>query len=190
MKILATVTVIVLACWLAYSLMAAARGPNLTISGDEVLLATAQLDARFSQTGPFHETYMLFGGLHLDHPNAVSSVSFAGLDVGDVQRIAARYPDFYMCKSQGAPLAQRSIVELDLVPADGGTLETLKSALDEFSDNLSSGGDRVCVSLDGKRLNLESVKVREAGESVTRHYAKNHFYLVTSAEIVDCRTAG
>jgi hypothetical protein len=74
----------------------------------KIVLATAHLDARFSRSDPLNETYMLFGGGHLDHPDAVSNVTLAGLP---------------------------------------------------------------------------------AGEAVTQHYGNNHFYLVTSAEMVDCRQA-
>ena len=187
MKMALVVLMVATVAWLGYAYLAKASAPDLTLTGNDVLLATANLDARFSTAGSFRETYMLFGGAQIDHQDAVSKITLAGLPGDDVRRIAARYPDFYMCKSEGAPLAQRKVVQLDLIPVDGRTMRTLESALDEFNDQIGSGGDRVCVRLNGNALDLESVQVRDAGESVTQHYGRNNFYLVKSAEVVDCR---
>lgn len=187
-KLLAVVAVAVMG-WVAYSQLGGSSDPDVTINGSEVLLKTAHLDARFSQKRSFNGTYMLFGGGQLDHPDAVSNVSLAGLHVEDVKRIAARYPDFYMCRSEGAPLAKEAVVDLDLIPADGKTRKTLGSALDQFNENIQNGGDRVCVSIRGHELDLESVEIREASEAITEHYRGNHFFLVTSASMVDCEQA-
>ncbi len=187
-KLLAVAAVGVLG-WVAYSLLGGSSGPDVTIDGSEVLLKTAHLDAHFTQKRSLNGTYMLFGGGQLDHQDAVSNVTLAGLHVDDVKRIAARYPDFYMCRSEGASLAKEAVVDLDLIPADGKTRKTLGSALDQFNENIRNGGDRVCVSIQGHELDLESVEIREANEAITEHYRGNHFFLVTSASMVDCQQA-
>jgi hypothetical protein len=171
------------------TLLGGPSDPDVTISENEVQLATLHLDARFSQKRPLNGTYMLFGGGQLDHPDAVSSISLAGLHADDVRRIAARYPDFYMCKSPGASLAKKAVVDLDLIPADGRTQKALWATLDRFNENIQSGGDRVCVSIRGQELDLESVEIREAKEPITEHYRNNNFFLVTSASMVDCQQA-
>lgn len=189
MKKLLIVLVVAALGWIAWSRLAAPDGPDLTITGSEIALATADLDVRFTRSETLDGTYMLFGGGTLDHPNAVSNVTLAGLHMKDVRRIAERYPDFYMCKSPGAPLAQKAVVDLDLVPADGKVRKTLDSALDQFESSLHSDGGRVCVSLRGEALDLKSAKIRDHDEEVTETYRQTRFYLVTSASVVDCQAA-
>jgi hypothetical protein len=189
MKKLLVLLAIAGAVWLAVHQLTSLKGPDLTISGDEVLLATGDLDVRFAKGESFADTYMVFGGGHLEHPNAIANVSFAGLSVRDAKPIHRRYPDFHLCASPGAALAKDKVVHLDMVPADGETLTFLKSSLDEFNDNIRSGGDRVCVQLSGSRLKLTSAEIREVGENVTDTFQMTDFYLVNSASRVECQQA-
>jgi hypothetical protein len=86
-------------------------------------------------------------------------------------------------------LAKEKVVSLDIVPADGDTLGLLRSTLEDFEDSINNGGDRVCVELQGTRLELASVELREVGENVTDTFQMTKFYLVDSASRVDCREA-
>ena len=165
------------------------KGPDLTIGADEILLATGDLDIRFSREKPFEGTYMVFGGGSLDHRNAIANITLAGLSLHDAKPIHARYPDFHRCASPGAALAKDKVISLDIVPADGVMLELLQSTLDDFNDSINNDGDRVCVELHGTRLKLVSAEVREVGENVTDTIRMTKFYFVDSASRVDCQEA-
>jgi hypothetical protein len=187
MKKFLVVFVIAVGVLLGIRQIASSKGPDLTITGDEVLLATGDLDYRFSKGKSFDGTYMIFGGDHTDHRNAISNVILAGLNVRDAKRIHQRYPDFHRCASPGAALAKDKIVDLQMVPTDGKTLATLRSSIDEFKDSIQNDGDRVCVQLHGSRLKLTSAEVREVGESVTETIKMTNFYLIDSASHVECQ---
>ena len=187
MKKLLVLVVVVVVSWFGINQFLSSKGSDLTINGDEVLLATGDLDVRFSKGKPFEDTYMLFGGGHIEHRNAIANVSLAGLSVRHAKSISRRYPDFYRCASPGAALAKDRIVDLNMVPANGEMLDFLKSSLEEFNDNINNGGDRVCVQLSGSRLTLTSVEVREVGENVTDTIKMSDFYLVDSASRIECQ---
>ena len=189
MKVLLALLAVAGLVWLGIQMVGGPEGPDLTIGADEVLLATGDLDVRFTKGKPFDGTYMVFGGGKLDHRNALANVSLAGLSVRHAKSIHARYPDFHRCASPGAALAKDKVVSLDIVPADGETLGELRSTLEEFDDSINNGGDRVCVELHGTRLKLASVEVREVGEDVTDTIQMTRFYLVDSVSRVDCQEA-
>ena len=189
MKRVLALLAVVGAVWFGIHMASSPKGPDLTIGADEVLLATGDLDVRFTKGKSFEGTYMVFGGGNLDHRNALANVSLAGLSVRHAKTIHRQYPDFHRCASPGASLAKDKVVSLDIVPADGETLGLLRSTLEDFDDSIQSGGDRVCVELHGTRLKLASVEVREVGEDVTDTVQMTKFYLVDSVSRVDCREA-
>ena len=102
MKAVLVLLFIGVAGYFAFQAFMAPSGPDLTINGDEVLLATGDLDVRFTKGKSFEDTYMVFGGLQLEHRNAVANVSLAVLSMRDARPIARRYPDFDRCASPGA----------------------------------------------------------------------------------------
>jgi hypothetical protein len=189
MKKLIALVVVIAGGWFVYHHLASREGPDLIISDDEVLLAAADLDYRFSRGKPFEGTYMIFGGGHLDHGNTIANVTVAGLSVRDAKPIYARYPDFERCASPGASLAKSKVVQLDMVPADGAVLATLRESLEEFDDNIRNGGDRVCIQVRGSRLKLTSAEVRQVNEDVTDTIKMTDFYLVDSVDRLECRQA-
>jgi len=186
MKKLLIFVVVAVAAFFGVRLMLPSGAPDLTISGDEVLLATGDLDVRFTKGKDFDDTYMVFGGAHVDHRNAIANVTFAGLSVRHAKPIYRRHPDFHRCASPGAVLAKSKVVQLDMVPADGKALDRLRSSLEDFSDNIRDGGDRVCVHLSGSRLELDSAEVREVGEEISERFDRADFYLVDSVRQVEC----
>jgi hypothetical protein len=165
------------------------KGPDLKIEGNDVLLATGDLDVRFTKGKPLDDTFMLFGGGRIDHRNAIANVTIAGLSVRHARPIYRRYPDFDRCASPGAALAKKRVISLEMVPADGETLEFLETSLKDFDESIHGDGARVCVELQGSRLKLASVKVREVDEDVTDTIQMDDFYLIDSASRVDCRQA-
>jgi hypothetical protein len=189
MKTALVLLAIAVAGWFAFQAIVGPGGPDLTIQDSEVLLATDDLDVKFARGKSFEETYMLFGGMHVQHPNAVANLSLAGLSMRHARPIARRFPDFDRCASPGAALAKPKVASLDMVPRDGETLDVLTQSLAEFKQNLESGGDRVCIQLSGENLTLTSAELREMGEDVTDTFRMSEFFLVDSANRVDCKEA-
>jgi len=189
MKAIVFLLAVGLAVWVGFNFLGGPSGPDLSIDGDDVLLATGDLDVRFAKGKSFEETYMVFGGGELDHRNAVANVTIAGLSLRHAKSISRRYPDFHRCASPGASFAKEKVVQLDMVPADGETWEILSTTLEEFDDSIKNDGDRVCVQVSGSKMTLSSAEVREMNEDVTDTFRMSKFYLVDSASRVNCQEA-
>jgi len=166
------------------------RSTGTRIEGRSVILSTAQLEAHFSQVGRVEESYMLFGGDSHQRRNQLSHAVLAGLAIPYARSIAARYPDFHLCKSRGAPESQRLVESMNIVALDRSTRATLIEALALFEDRLQSGGERTCLHLHGSQLILDSVYVSENGEDISNRvlptFAAVRFVLADQASIEDC----
>ena len=150
------------------------------------------MDVHFERLKSFMNTYIVFGGMELNHRDAISEISISGLPTNNARSIYAMYPDFHLCKSAGAPLAQEAIRELDIIPVNAKVLKKLKKVLDEHKKGLKQANGRVCVKLEGEIIKLTSAKVRKANEDITDQLppqVKHNYYLVESAEIIDAKTA-
>jgi hypothetical protein len=161
-------------------------GPAPEVNRSEIALHAGQLDVRFARGQKFAQTYMLFGGTATSHPNAISRVTLAGLPDYAARYIYQQYPDFHMCKSPGAPMAQNETRQIDIVPANSGIERRLKEALSMFDKNLREGGERVCVTLEGEMITLRSAVITEIGEDITGEFTRNgpsEYFFVTSASI-------
>jgi hypothetical protein len=165
-------------------------GPTKT--ADEVIVKTSNLDVYFSRLRPFKNTYIIFGGMEQTRGDAFSRISLSGLPIRAARSIYASYPDFHLCKSAGAPLAQSSVVDLDIVPASSGVLKTLRKTLAQHKASIYEGGDRVCIELDGELLKLTSAIVREVGENiigVMPPQVHHDYFFVESAKLIDAEEA-
>jgi hypothetical protein len=163
-----------------------------TITDNEVIVKTGSLDVHFLRVKPFAETYLIFGGGELKQSEAVTKVSLAGLEINTARSIHSRYPDFYACKSPGAPLAQRAICQLDIVPADSKVLDALRKTLADHEASIHQKGKRTCVCLTGEVLKVKSAIFRQNEQDVTNDFfpEKHHdYYLVKSVEMVDAQQA-
>ena len=164
--------------------------PSLT--DEEVVVKAGQLDVHFSRVKPFAATYMLFGGAENNHGNAFTQITLFGLEQNKAKYIHSRFPDFYKCKSAGAPMAQKETCQLDIVAADSKVLKNLKKSLSEFNKNVGNDGDRVCVRLKGEILRLTSAVVREMDQDITNELPpaihKDYFF-VQSAELTGFQQA-
>jgi len=161
---------------------------GVTIKDKEVIVSAGDIEARFTRVGSFSTTLMLFGGTYTKDKNAVSPVIIAGLDANSAKRIYASYPDFYMCKSRGAKKAMKRIKTLSMIATDSKTLQVVTSALDEFKTNLTTGGDRICIKLQGDKLKLVSVLIPKANTDITAKFKSLTFYLMTGAKKVPWKT--
>jgi hypothetical protein len=159
---------------------------------DELIVDAGDLDVYFELIEPISETYMVFGGQHVKHNNAVGSVTLATLSMADAILIYDRYPDFHRCSSPGAVQAKKAVNQMNIVAADSDVLEALKAVLSEHNDSIRQGGDRVCVRLDGAVLEMTAAVVRAADEDIMDdlpRQARTNFFYVESAEIVDAQSA-
>jgi hypothetical protein len=156
------------------------------VTETEVVLHAGQLDARFARGAPFSGTYMLFGGGVMNHPNAITRVSLAGLPDYAAKYIYQQYPDFHMCKSPGAPMAQNETRQIDVVCANSKIERRLKKALSMHDKGIRESGERVCVTIAGEMLSLRSVVITEMNEDITDEFTRrgtNEFYFVTDVTI-------
>ena len=89
----------------------------------------------------------------------------------------------------GAPLAQSKVQQLNLIPIDDQALNELKLTIQEYNDNLAGSGDRVCVGIIGKALEMQSAMVKAAEEEtdIKDDLPPQTYYLVNVSESVDCK---
>ncbi|NIO28661.1 MAG: hypothetical protein GTO29_08920 [Candidatus Latescibacteria bacterium] len=165
-------------------------GPSITT--DEVIVKADKLDVHFSRIRSFANTYVIFGGIEMNQSAAISKISLSGLEINIARSIYSRYPDFHMCKSPGAPLAQREVRDLDIVPANSNVMKNLKKTLALHKKSLEPDGKRVCVRLEGEVLKLKSAIVRQLNEDITSQLppqVHHDYYLVESAEVIEFQEA-
>ncbi len=162
------------------------------LEGRQVLVHADEFDVRFDRIGDLSESYMLFGGTDGEMHNSFTNVYAAGLAMRHARLIAARYPDFHKCKSPGAPKAQKLTESLAFVAADGPTRRTLLKAVELHDESIAKGADRVCISLEGDRLSLDSVVHRaqaiDMTAEITGRMSQTGFYFVRKAEIAECQS--
>lgn len=163
------------------------------VNGKEVLVSTSSMDVKFIKVRPFSNSYLLFGGTALNHSDAFYKISLAGIELKTAKYLYARFPDFQMCKSAGAPLAQREVRQIDIVPADNKVFKILKKALAEHKKSLEPNDDRkAIVMIKGDLLQFKSAVIRDNGMDITRELppqVHKDYYLVTEAELLDPKTA-
>ena len=160
---------------------------NITIEGDAVTVDVGDYEAKFSVSGGFQTTYMLFGGRYFKNKKLIGPVSLSGLVIVDAKNIYARYPDFHRCNSPGASLAKPKVEHLNLIPADEQVLDELKLTIQEYKDNLRNHMDRVCVSLIGKTLDMQSAKVPGMNIDIKDQLPRQTFHLINSSKRINCK---
>ena len=158
----------------------------------DLAVETADFDVYFELLDSFSETYMVFGGGQSRHRNSFSKISLSTISMEDARPIYEYYPDFHMCSSPGAALAKDAVGQMNIVPADSTVLKSLKEVLSAHEASIKEGGDRVCVQLEGKMLEMISVIVRKEEDDIIDEMPKQtreNYFLVESAEIVDTQEA-
>jgi hypothetical protein len=168
------------------------RGVGTRMEGSRVVRDEGDLETRFARTGQLDETWMLFGGDATQRRNQATHGSFAGLPLRHARAIAARHPDFHLCRSPGAEDAKRHIESVNVVVADRAARAALADAVGLFDARLGRpDSERTCVSIRGAPLTLESVTVKQNGEDLTAQvaplYQRTKLVLAERVEIRDCR---
>ena len=160
---------------------------NVIIEGDAVTVDVVDYVAKFSVSGEFQDTYMLFGGSDFRNKKLISPIWLAGLGIVDAKEIYARYPDFHRCKSPGASLAKPKVEDLNLIPADKQVLDELKLTIKEFNKNFRNHTDRVCVSLIGNTLDMQSAEVPGKNIDIKDKLPRETFHLINSSKRINCK---
>ncbi len=93
-------------------------GVGTVLEGSQVLKADGDVETRLIRIGSLDETWMLFGGDTTRRRNQATDVSFAGLPLEHARAIAARHPDFHLCRSPGAADAKRLVQRINVIAAD------------------------------------------------------------------------
>ncbi|MDP3725715.1 MAG: hypothetical protein Q8R36_00785 [bacterium] len=188
MKAVFVLIVIVLVASGSYNYFIRDRLKHITVENDAVTIDVDDYVVRFLASGEFRETYMLFGGEYFKDKKLISPIILYGLKLIDAKDIYKRYPDFHRCKSPGAPLAQPKVKGLNLIPANKQVLDELRETIEEFEDNLANDGDRVCVSLVGKNLDMQSAEVPGKNIDIKDQLQPRTFYLINSSERINCKS--
>ncbi len=160
---------------------------TITITTEVVTYEAGDYGAKLLDSREFQNTYMLFGGGYFEDKNLMNPIALAGIEIADAKRIYARYPDFHLCASPGAALAQPKVKHLNLIPADGQVLDELMATIEEYEDNLGNDGDRVCVSLTGEIQVIRSA-LPEHNIGITDQPLRQTFHLIHSSERIDCKS--
>ena len=161
---------------------------NITIEGDVVTVDVGDYKAKFLAFLEFQKTYMIFGGGYYQNKNLINPIVLSGLGMVDAKRIYARYPDVHRCASPGAAKAQLKVQQLNLIPANQQVLDELRASLEESEDQLGNDGDRVCVTLVGKTLDMRSAMVPGHTIDIKDQLPRQTFHLIHSSQTVDCKS--
>jgi hypothetical protein len=71
-----------------------------SITTDEVIVKTANMDVHFSRGKSFAQTYMIFGGIETNQRDAISKVTLSGLDINTARYI---FPDILTSTGASRP---------------------------------------------------------------------------------------
>jgi len=153
-----------------------------------VTVDVGDYQANFLAFLEFQKTYMIFGGGYYQNKNLINPIVLSGLGMVDAKRIYARYPDFHRCASPGAAQAQLRVKQLNLIPANQQVLDELRASLEESEDQLGNDGDRVCVTLVGKTLDMRSAMAPGHTIDIKDQLPLQTFHLIHSSQRVPCKS--
>ena len=159
---------------------------------NELYVEAGEFDVYFELLEEFSDTYMLFGGNRETHKEAFNEFSLAAGSMQDLRPIYREHPDFYMCKSPGAPRAQKVVQSMHIIAADSSVLEALNEVVSEYKNSIGKRDDHVAVYLEGVKLEMTAAIIRRADEDMLDRLpqpSRSEYFLVEYAEIVDAQAA-
>jgi hypothetical protein len=146
-----------------------------------------------TQTESIFDTFMIFGG-HLDKKlhNSISDYSFGALGIDEAAAIKRIHPDFHLCNSPGASIAQRKVQSLSLIAQNQQTADILEDTIALHDEQFSEGGERVCVELSGYQVEPSRILLKEndmdISDDIIPSLRNMAYYLINRAEIRECQT--
>ncbi len=164
---------------------------ELTATG--TIKQTHDFEIRFTRKESLFDTFMIFGG-HIDRKlqNSFSDYSLGALEIGDAIMIQQEYPDFHLCKSAGASIAQQKVRNLALIMQNQQVSDVVEDSISLHSDRLAQGAERTCIELHGQHLEPTAVQLRENESDISKEIIPKlrhmSYYLIDDAAIRDCRS--
>jgi hypothetical protein len=164
---------------------------TLELSAGDMIRHTDDFDVRFTQQETLADAFMIFGG-HVDRKlsNSFSDYSLGALQIGDAAQIRQKYPDFHLCKSPGAKLAQNKIRTLALIMENPQVAEVVETSIELHSERVRQGRERTCLALRGRALQPAAVTLRENDRDISSDIlpklGRLQYYLIDGAELRDC----
>ncbi len=189
-RLLLFISILLTAYWVFAKVNA--NGFTLGSSGDDLVVTTDDLEARFQRAGSLSASYMVFGGTAVRFQNSFTDVTLATLDMSKARELHESYRDFHRCSSPGAAAAQEAVQTTHFVAANPAARDHLTGVLELHNMRVRGGGDRTCVSIRGDRLRLATVKARLDGTDLTddvRSAYEDPIVYAQSVEVIDCRSA-
>ena len=156
-------------------------------SGDDLIVTTDDLEARFHRTGSLSDSYMVFGGTAVRFQNSFTDVMLVTLDMSEARELQKSYPDFHRCGSPGD-----AVQTTYFVAANPAARDQLSGVLELHDMRQRSGGDRTCLSVRGDRLRLAAVKTRLDGTDITDNVQsafEDPIVYATGVDVIDCQSA-
>lgn len=154
---------------------------------------TDDFEIHLTQAGRLFDTFMIFGG-HLDRKlhNSFSDYSLGALEIGEASLIQRDYPDFHLCKSSGASLAQGKIRSLSLIAENQEIADILEDSIALHDERLTAGSERTCIELRGYQVEPTTILLKENSMDISQDIIPSlrnmDLYLIDGAEIRDCQT--
>lgn len=164
---------------------------EIDISNEQIIKDKQDLKATFSLIDSYYSSYMIFGG-NADHKlrNSFSDFSLAALPIEMASSIAQQYPDFHMCKSPGASMAQGKIQTLSLIAKNNQVANVLEEVLSLHNESIYDDGERVCIELEGSSIEPEKMIHKDTNTDVSKDVIPSlsnlDYYFIESASIVEC----
>ena len=155
---------------------------DVELDGTTVVEHLADFTATFEAGTSYDRTVMLFGGGPVEQPNTPRRAYIYAMDKVDAQMMAKKYPDFYLCSSVGGQEASTYIRVYDLVPATCQIHQQLVAALRVYNANVTRGGDRTSLRLEGAPLTVKSVTADTTGEDVSAQVSGQQFHVITKVQ--------
>jgi hypothetical protein len=157
--------------------------------GEMVFVRDDHFEGRYRVTGDLSGDFMVFGGGAMgDQATGHSVVSL--MAKSDVRSIAAIYPDFDKCKSDGAPEAKAAMRGYTFFGADAATRRMLQDLPGASLNEIRKNRAHICAHIDGSTLSLVDMKMIDSGEDVTSKLPaliqRVEFALAREAEQIDC----
>jgi hypothetical protein len=130
---------------------------------------------------------MVFGGTRVNRFWSEDAYAYlAGLPLADARVITAKHPDFYLCASPGAALARNAMVDFFLVATEAGMRDRIDRAIRDHQARFERDGQRLCVTLAGRRLWRTSYKI-DGQESRLTEVTPFTYVAVEDFDADDCR---
>jgi hypothetical protein len=129
--------------------------------------------------------YALFGG---DKSSGMlGEFSIGALPITYAKKIAAQYPDFYLCASPGASSAKSRMENLAIFPKNSQVYAQFREMLEEYNRRIWNNGNRLCFSIDGKELSRSSASM-VPGMDIQIDDAGTLYRWIDKLTVFDCNT--